>query len=411
MGLIARSLQRLRPSWPAAMPAYEITLGDRGGLAQDLCFALVANQCGGAQAVNVVDDLPGSFTGTTPPVFATQHLIFVNGKVSFGASAMPTTADLALGAFTMIARILNGTGSVVGGVCQRSDAAAKTGWEILVNGNGAFGLGMKRGTTDFYAMSYGPGSTGFPTNQWRTLAVAYPGDLVGANVAIYLDAVKQTLSAGSSNGSGIQASDFASAFELGYGNFTAGPGFGLAWGGSIDYLYLFRRYLRQDDILLLTADPFRMFRRPTMVHLSDRLLAIFGGPHAVSSLSGVANVSVAPVAAPEGAPAVSSGFSGHSAAEGSSTGLGGHGGIAEASVAPGEPGGVFAAGPAARAARAGRAEASANLGAFSPIASASVTRGKSVTAPTVIRVDLRSQPAAAAAVPEIPAVVKRYGLT
>jgi hypothetical protein len=250
LGLAYRSLLPRQVFW--AQQPTEMRLRARGSLAQDLVAVIIPSGAG-AQVLSLIDNTPGAFAGTTKPIYKGPFLEFASGAtgtahLDWGASKMALTRDLAQGAFSVVSRFYwRGT---TGGLCERNDGnTVNAGWAWNI-ANARLGLVLERATTNlsFY-------SNFTTTNKWVTGAVCYRGDLTSANGKVYVDGVDQALNV-NVDGSGAMGSDFANNFYVGRSSITNQTSGGGNFDGFIEYIYVFRRFLRQAEVQQLVADPY-----------------------------------------------------------------------------------------------------------------------------------------------------------
>jgi hypothetical protein len=227
-------------------PPYSPTIG--GALSIGLCFAQIYTAMHGRTIQGLVDGYKGTLasaitwqgplmncTGAASPV------------LSYGSN--PQTQDLALGAFSIFARVkTDSTFNTTSGLCRRNDGnAVNQGWELSANSAG-MNLTFVRSVSDFTAAT----STAISASAWHTIGMSYPGDLTATSVRFYQDGVLQAHTT-DNNGSGTQASDATQVFVVGESNFGAGAG---TFKGVIDCLYIWKRALRHEEFLRLTATPY-----------------------------------------------------------------------------------------------------------------------------------------------------------
>lgn len=228
---------------------------------QSCCYLSLFNECGGVKVINLIDGKDGALSGSIAlPTWINTHLHFeaasgTDPGVDYGTG--PQTADLALGAFSIVARVRPGTGwGNSGGVARRNDGnTVNAGWEVILTNAGML-LCIERATANFSAKTTATIST---SGKWTTVALVYFGDLTAANVGLYYDGVAQAHT-GDNNGSGAQGSDAAQKLVVGSSNFnnnSLNSGRLLGW---MDWCGIWRRVLRPEEILLLTNDPAVLIR-------------------------------------------------------------------------------------------------------------------------------------------------------
>lgn len=255
MGVVSRNWRKGQPTL-ATRPASEVKL--QGSPFQSGMSLAIVPGGGGQQVFDLVTQLPGVFAGSTGPSWSDGYLSFPGGgaaaaSLDFGANKAPLCRNLAQGPFTVMARVYFKGGAC--GLCERNDNnSVNAGWEVNFS-NSAFGMAYVRATTDLQAFT----GTTVPQNAWKTVAIATPGDLVAGNFQIYYDGVLQSLNV-STSGSGAQGDDFAYNMYVGRSQFSIGGGGAGAFNGLIEYLYIWKRFLRGDEIAALTRDPYQLFR-------------------------------------------------------------------------------------------------------------------------------------------------------
>jgi len=247
----------LSPRAGGAKPTGGAPLVAHSPLRQGLAYAALFPEIGGAACANAVDQVRGTFGGSTKPSWSGSFLSFPGGAntvayLDYG-TAMPQTQDLALSAFSVAGRIYYKGGD--GGICERNDGnTVDQGWEVNISSaNNRFGMVYVRSSVDLVQYVAAP-----TQNKWVTFAITVlAGPAIGG---IYFDGVKQT-SVVSQAGTGTQSSDASRTFYVGRSTFTnqsAGNG---SFNGLIDCLYCWRRLLRHEEILQLQIDPYAPFRR------------------------------------------------------------------------------------------------------------------------------------------------------
>lgn len=243
-------------------PSQRLRFGSRqvgSGLTNSLCFLTFLNEGGGVKIENLLDGKSGLLSGTTLPSWTNGYLrtgaaAGASAGIDFGVT--PQTADLGLGAFTFVARVrADGAFASSGGLARRNDGnSVNAGWEINIATGGTI-LAIERATTNLSAKT----TVALATGKFVTVAFVYLGDLTAANVEIYYDGIPQAHT-GDTNGSGIQGSDASQNMFLGQSNFSNNGIGGGVFGGSIDWAGIWRRRLRREEILLLSADPYALVR-------------------------------------------------------------------------------------------------------------------------------------------------------
>jgi hypothetical protein len=245
MGLATRSL-RLRST------GLRVAQETRPSLRQDLVLAVTPQT--GSAIVNPVDGAFGAFNGSTAWVGPYLNLPSAGAFVNWGTTKAPLLANLALGPFSLVTRVFLRTGAN-GGVAERSDGnTVNAGWMIGISESSRFGLILIRTTTNLVVFC---NTTTF--NKWMTLGVCYPGTLTAAGVNLYLDGVKQPLSS-TADGAGVQGSDLARDFWLGKCSFTNAICSAASLNCLVDYTYIWRRFLRSEEVRAVTADPSAVYR-------------------------------------------------------------------------------------------------------------------------------------------------------
>lgn len=228
-----------------------------GVLRRDLVFAAVNADYGGAVLRNVVTGRLGSFTGSgTKPLWDARRAVKIAGGTTVGASYVdfgtdPRTADLAQSAtrgFTIWARVWPISNSERN-IAERNDNnAVNAGWIFSTHG-----LLIEHSTSNL-RMNVANPSLG----KWSNFAVVYDGSSTAANQKFYTNGLITTHTT-DTNGSGTRGSDLAQNFYIGRGSFTNGnfaPG---DLDGYVEAMYIWRRQLRQNELLLLESDPYALF--------------------------------------------------------------------------------------------------------------------------------------------------------
>jgi hypothetical protein len=229
------------------IPQFYTPLVGKNLFSQGLVFAQVYTGCGGRSIQELVAAYKGTIVSSVNwrgPQMDTTGASGVPVNYSTGAF----TADMALGAFSCFARVKQVTSVATGGIAERNDGnTVNAGWQIGCNNTGTK-LEFVRATTDYSAKT----NAALTVGRWTTVGIAYPGDLTASNCKIYYDGVVQTINS-ATNGSGAQGSDLTRDMCVGSSNFGADAG---PFNGYIDCIYFWKRYLRQEEFMMLTANPY-----------------------------------------------------------------------------------------------------------------------------------------------------------
>ncbi len=170
-------------------------------------------------------------------------------NVNFG-TAVPGWQDLGVtgAAGSLIARVFwTGTTPASTGIAERNDGnTVNAGWELGIDGTGAFGINFVRATTNKESRT----SPVPPSNKWITLVATWDTTELATGISLYFDGILQTPAAsGVANGVGASGTDASRSLIIGNCSY-AGSLFNPkgSFGGSISWIAAFRRKLSAAEV-------------------------------------------------------------------------------------------------------------------------------------------------------------------
>jgi hypothetical protein len=257
--MAARFYRRMPLRWNK--PTLGTPLNYGHPLTKYLAGAYLFNE-GGGHVINYVDNVSGTFAGTTAnpshfPAEAGSGLKF-NGTagtsktsyVNFGTEAK--LQDLALGAFSIVVRAKAATPR--GGFAERNDgnsigAGWVFAWEFSVP---CFRLLIEQAASNYNCTS----AAITPAAGFNTYSVTFTGSLSSlSNTVFRLNGVNPGSNSGST-GSGGTLSDSANSLFISNAAFTSnGP-----WMGTMDWMYIFKGIaLNAAEEYEIRTNPFALF--------------------------------------------------------------------------------------------------------------------------------------------------------
>lgn len=243
----------------------------------DGLVAFLAMQEGGGQITNALPyGIPGTFQGTTPPIWTPNHddgsacLKFngttgiVDSYLDFGSD--PRFLDLAKAKAMSVAFRLGYSGNTQRGWIQKSGGSSTTGkgWGVGAQNNVVF-LVMFSGASNFQVSTSG---TPYHGTALQTVVCTYDGLNTSTSGHIYVDGIDRATA--SSPGAGAQNSDTGLALQIGkmdQGSGAAGNNF----NGEMSWVALWNRALTQPEAAEMALFPNILFEFTT------RRIGLLGG--------------------------------------------------------------------------------------------------------------------------------------